>query len=399
MVFNGGNTLIGIPALSGRDLEGIKSTQKVVTETFRVDIANTNGTRPKILETEYSNIIVLQDTTLNFNIEESINAYSLSYLRLDSCGQWVIHLNNILGTDSKKLTNWQCNYDDQDLTWSPDGMYIGFSQDGLNDADLYVYNTANDTLLGLIVSDTMISSMNMWTPDSKLVYANRNQSDTTTSINIMNVDGSNPKRICVAPLFFYQDSYTFITVNQNNVYRTNLDCTFNEFLLDLKTIGQSYVHLSDFDPLANNLLILADPTPSITNLLVTYNINVKKIDTISVADSGWMFLLYPKYSHDFQKIAVVEINYLDTMNYTTRISLFENGSKTTLLEFSGKGEFVDSSPISFSPDDEYLAFSEDVLIPGKVAWNSYLNIINVITKQVTLIDMGKHPVWNPQKPH
>ena len=102
-----------------------------------------------------------------------------------------------------------------------------------------------------------------------------------------------------------------------------------------------------------------------------------------------------------------EVHIADTVNYTARISILDlaTRAKATMVEFphkdeSGKQQFLDYSPRAFSPDDQYLAFSRNVVQPGIFLWwISYLYVVEVNTKQMTYVDIGFNVQWNPKKPH
>jgi hypothetical protein len=416
MIFSGGSTTINVPPLNrfSINMRGLRKeeTTQISGGTFTVQITNIGSTRPKILSAQLPDAVIQQDTTLNFQVQEAINAYSLCYQRIDSILQpdgkwwleWDLYLNNITETNSKNFTNW--NHTDEHPEWSPDGKYIAFNRAELGTYHLYLYDTANDSNICYITSDTIQTLMGMWTPDGRIVYSMKYMHDSE-SMYMMNPDGSNNRKIHSSPVFFYPDSYTFITGAQYLIYRTNIDGTFDELLLDLKTIGKNYVHYSDFNPYSNDLLILADPAERITNLLVKFNFDSKRIDIVSIVDSGWMYILHPKFSHDFMKIAAAEVNYADTINYPYRISILDlkNRSKATLVELppkdsTGKRLSIHWGPFVFSSDDKYLAFSINVLQSGlMVGWISYLYVVELETKQMTLIDTGIYPEWNPKKPH
>lgn len=376
-------------------------------EMFTVKLTSTAGTRPKILSAEFPNVVVRQDTILNFEVQEAITTFSLCYVRQDSLLQpdgsfylnWEIYLNDMKGSDPKNITNYK--YNDNEPAWSPDGRYIAFRRDTLSRAHILLYDTANDTVTALVVSDTIDATIPQWAPDSRIVAYDYHVIGQQSCTHLIDVNGANDRKLDYGfPDFFYPDSYTYVYADGYNIYRSNTDGSFNEFLLDLKTVGKNYVRIDDFDPSSNKILILADPTPQITNLLVTFSINSQTTDTVSIADSAWMYVLAPKFSHDFSKIAIVEVNYADTLNRVRRISLLDSGRKTILVEVTGSDTLIDSNPLAFSLDDKHLAFAENVLQPGTMIWwKSYLCLVDLETKQITNVDSGQQPKWNPMRPH
>ena len=327
--------------------------------------------------------------------------YELCYEKQDQVSyHFQIFLNNSTGTQPKNISNID-QRDDEDPAWSPDGNYIAFSRDSVNYSYVCLYNVKKDTITYLTGDSIAAIFLGMWTPDNRVVYSVGGQ-----GMWISNVDGTNNHPLKYTPSFFYQNSFDFITIpaGSYSVYRSNTEGTIYEFILDLKTIGRNYVHVSDLNTQADQVLILADPIPQITNLLVTYDISGGKIDTVSVADSGWMYVLNPKFSQDCRKIAAEEVNYTDTTNETRRVVIFdiENHTKMTLVEFpskdnAGSVQFIGSSPLAFSPHDQYLAFVKNVTKPGTfVSSDSYLYIVDLASKQTTLIDNETlSPSWNP----
>jgi len=386
---------------------------------FTVNVRNCGYTRPKILSTDFPNIIIHQDTTLNFQVQEEIMEYSLCYSKIDSTLQdgkwrlnWEIFLNNIMGTKSKNITNWA--YTDEAHNWSPDGKYIAFSREDPQDTDLYLYDTANDTLIGFLTADTSHDSMITWTHDSKrIIYLHWSRLTGARGFYIIDLDGTNNRELKYPVAYLYPDDYNILyTVKLSTkgdlVYHSNLDGTINEFIVDLTEFvhtNNGGVTICDFNPNANKLLLLFDdPSTALPNFIAEYNITDKRLDTIITSDSGWKYYR-PKYSNDFRKIAFVEAHIADTINYIQRISIFDHSTKNVLVEFPHKDEhnksqFIDSSPFAFSPDDKFLAFSKNVVQPGvMVWWISYLYIIDLETNQMTLIDTGSDAEWNPRKPH
>ncbi len=413
MVLVGANVGGGLPLSAGFRVLASEPAQKklhkAAQSAFNVLISGMDATRPKILSTQLQNFVVQQDTSVSLQVELAIMAYSLCYERQDTISYLdmnnylarSIHLNNLTGTNAKIIINWPRQSYDSD--WSPDGKYIAFTfQEGNGDYDMYVYDTANDTLIGLVTSDTMITSMKMWTPDNKIIYGNSNPYDSAQLPYLMNPNGSGNRRIALYPRWVYPDGYTCLYQyqgDQYNIYRSNLDKSFDEFVFNCKTVGANYVSFTAFNPTTNELIINADPISSQTTLLLKYNIDTKVIDTVAVDTAGWMFVLDQVFSHDYKKIAVVEANYSALMR---RISVIEDGSKTVLLEVPMRDEFnnmvsVEWETMFFSPDDKYLSFSKDV-------WHGsgrtpYLHVYEFGTGKLTYVDIGNNVHWNPKKGH
>jgi hypothetical protein len=414
MVYGGFGSPLVLPHREQREARENRRTitdglNKTHAGSFVGRISNGAGTRPKILSAEFSNVYIDKDTSLTFNMQLGIMAYSLSYERPDTVTYLdmnyyralSIHLNDITGTNPKTVINWPRQSYESD--WSPDGKYIAFTYQGANgDYHLYVYDTANDTLIGLITSDTMTTSMKMWTPDNKIIYGNANPHDSAELPYIMNPDGSGNRRIALFPQWIYPDGYRCLYQyqgDQYNIYLSNLDKTFDEFVFNCKAVGVNYVKYTAFNPSTNDLIINSDPVSTQTTLLLKYNIDTRLIDTVAVDTGGWMFVLDQIYSHDYKRIATIEANYSALMR---RISLIEGDSKTVLLEIPMRDEFnnmvsIEWHTMYFSQDDKYLSFSKDV-------WHGsgrtpYLYIYEFQTGRLTYVDVGYQVHWNPQKPH
>ncbi len=427
MVHAGGVVDASIPSLQSFSYPvsriAKEENAQIRSGTFTVQIVNTDSTTPRIFRAQFLNVVLQQDTTLSFQVQEGIMAISLCYVRIDSFLsfdykwylQWKLHLNNITGTNDKRITNWGYYFEERDAAWSPDAKCIGFTRmdDRTKDRDLFLYNTVNDSLIGLVVSDTMDTAMNQWTPDGRIIYSSRNKHESAISMYIIDVDGSNNRRLKYLVNYIYPDSYNtlyLVTTSSKGalLYHSNLDGTVNEFIVDLTTFVSTStggVKIFDFDPKANELfLFLDDPSTALPNMVAKYDITSQRLDTIAVSDSGWKFY-NPKFSNEFEKTAMTEIHITDTVNYTSKLSILENGTKTTLAEFlhkdeTGKTQFIDYNPFAFSPDNKYLAFSKNVVQPGTLVWwISYLYVVELETKQRTLIDCGKLPRWNPKKRH
>ena len=424
MIYSGGNATINVPNFVGvssnMEVSRKEGVPQIAGGTFTVRVTNTSNTRPKILLTELSNIVVQRDTTLNLLVQEGIMAYSLCYQRQDSISYggtdhylaWSIHLNNITGTNSKTIINWPRH--SENPRWSPDGNYIAFThQDTLGVYHLYLYDTRNDSLItNLIPSplDTVESGLAMWTPDSRLIYGKKNLHEPVPgSWYIMNVDGSNNRQLSYCPSYVYPDNYNVLCLGRS-VYHSNLDGSVYEFIVDLTqfvSTPNGGVNICGVDPNSNELLLaFDDPSTVLPNMIAKYSMNERRLDTIMVSDSGWK-CYNPTFTNDFKKIEMSEVHIADTVNYTNRISVLDLQShdKTILVEFphkdeSGKIQFIDMNTFAFSPDDKYLAYSRDVVQPAlMVWWISYLTVVELSTKHTTQIDIGIDMQWNPQRLH
>jgi Tol biopolymer transport system component len=363
--------------------------------------------------------MVQGDTTLNFDLESQIMAYSLCYQKSDTitfnaANNYLalsIHLNNITGTSPKTLMNTPRN--SRGAQWSPNGKYIAFThEDTEGRAHLYLYDTLNDSLItNLIPSDTTETGFARWTPDGRIVYGRNSYYVAGVTTCIINVDGSNNRILKYNPIYFYPDNYNTITWTTGSgkgpvVYRTNLDGSVLDSVIDLGAFvltRSGAASIWDYNPNTNEILMLIDdPSTALPNMIAKYNITSKRLDTVVVADSGWK-CYNPKYSSDFTKIAMTEVNVADAVNYTNRISILDltSHSKTTAVEIpitdaNGKTQLLDFNPFAFSPDDKCLAFSKDIYKSGStISWISYLYVVLLETSQTTFIDFGIDARWNP----
>jgi Tol biopolymer transport system component len=385
---------------SNDELKKYSGVNFTVTRNFKVQLINNANTIPQILDKEFNEVRIETDTTISFTAERASNDYDLCYMKIAN-GNWELFLNNIMGTNPKNITNW--GEEDSSPAWSPDGKSIAFQKFETTGAHLFLYDTEKDTQIDLTHDFSFQSSQPQWLPNSdKIVYTFHRIGEKRFTY-IIDSNGANNRKLLnsAANIFFYNDSYNFIykptgiddstdyCVFKADIYNT----IFVDFIINLKNIGKNYVDVYDFDPVKNKILILADPTERFLNFLVTYNIDSKKIDTVSVADSGWVYA-GPKFSNDYSKIAVKEINFESSIK---RLSLIEGEKKTVLYQLTDTTEWIDFHPLAFSPDNKLLAFSKNIYGEGPfVWWTSYLYIIDIETKQLTFIDQGVDPQWNPK---
>jgi hypothetical protein len=398
MLFGLGSTNISLPipkTVPSYVIELMKENKaQLAAGIFTAQITNTDSTTPPVTGQAFSNINIHSDTTLNFQLNEA-NDFVLCYVKSYN-NSWEIFLNNIKGTHPKYISNYAG--DDEYPQWSPDGRYIVYSHNGMLVAVYDVQNQSNT----ILTSDTMQAGQTpFWTPNGKICFAYRGPYWTSPwGIYIMDPDGSNIREIKINPSLygvslFYQDSYTCLYVDSNKVYKTNIDSTFNEFVLDLQPAQGQSIGIADFNPVADELLVGTNITPDSSEAIAKYNVETKQLNVLLTADEGYI-LGGQRYSKDFSKIIFNEIN---TNGYNEEyLSILENGAKRRLIRLPGQvgGEWFDYNPMRFSPDGKYVAFSKNV---GTVlAWISYLYVVDVTTGALQYIDMGFAPSWNPIKP-
>jgi Tol biopolymer transport system component len=409
MIFAEGSTTFSMPHLGVisaniKELKKENATQ-IAGGTFTVEITNVNSTRPKILSVVCQNVIVQQDTALNFQVQEAISAYSLCYERQDTISYnnrndylaWAIHLNNNTGTNPKTIMNWPWN--NEYPSWSPDGKYIAIMHENSDGVNLYLYDTAVDTLRQLTTSGRINSGTPIWTTDNKkIVYGYIGPQNNET--HIIDVDGSGDRKLKINPTgwcvsYIYPDNYTCLYSSGTKLYKSNLDSSFSEFVLD-----EISTTIRDFNPLTGELLVNTNVTPDSSEVIAEYNVETKQLNVLLAADKGFMISMQ-RYSKDYSKIVFDEMN---TNGYTEEyLSILENGVKRRLVRlFGGQagGESLDFNPMQFSPDGKYVAFSKNVDQEGPWVWfKSYLFIVDITTGELQYIDMGFNPMWNPKISH
>jgi Tol biopolymer transport system component len=389
--------------------EGCSTVQ---SNLYRVQVENNDRTKPKILFTEIPNVIVQRDTTLDFEVQLGIMAYSLCYQRWDSSTidghwyeDWDLYLNSVSGTNRRNITNSMYN-NDYNPAWSPDGRYIAFRRDrGYwgGGSDLYLYDTVNDTSVGLIVSDSVDADTPIWTPDGKRIVYAYHVIPHPPETHMINVDGTNDRKIEHAPAFFYPDSYTFLySDDSGKVYKTNIDNSFNEFASDLwSAVGA--VRLWTFNPHTEEIQFTRNSNSLGT--IESYSIPSKTIRVILTADSAYK-LGGVTWSRDFSRLAFQEAKagVVDSL-HDEYLCVLENGYKRRLVRIAlnetdgGSSSFSWYKP-QFSPDGKYIAY--DKLFAKKGQWAILLNdlfVVEVATGNTRHIDSGVDYNWNPLKPH
>lgn len=375
--------------------------EKEVSASFQevnyiVKIKNTASTKPKIAEAVYPNVMFYQDTTINFAVQKSIMEYSLCYQRQDSIENngeypyvvWAQHLTNLAGTKNKTIISEPGDADYS--SWSPDGKYIAFR----HKKDIHIYDTDDDTILRLTNSRNVNSGPQLWTHNSKKIIYERWVIGTGAVPYIIDIDGTHDKKLKVNPFvnnvgLLFKDNYTCLFEDGTKLYKSNLDSTFSEFIVDIE-----HYTIRDFNPNTEELLI---NTSGESSSIIEFNVNTKQKEIILTAEEGYDLGLQ-RYSKDYSKIVFSERGYGEGEILENYLTVYENGIKTRLLKFTGgtANEWLDYRPFQFSPDGKYVAFSINVTQEGPwFWWISYLHVIDIKTKELYYVDVGIDPQWNP----
>lgn len=371
---------------------------------FTVKVLNSLSTLPLIIEKEFPAIVLGDNTDLNYSVNDDQSQYVLCYMKVEN-NNWEIFVNNLAGTCPKNISN--SPFEDSSPAWSPDGKYIAYTHFNSYGTSILLYDIERDTLIGIDSSITHNSSRPKWLPNSQKLVYDYHEIGKPYYTYIVDRDGRNNRKLFDGQGYvaFYPDGTNYIYKTISNfdstdfiVHRSNLDSTSDTPVLDLRTLtsNSSHTHarLYDFHPVKNELLLLLPDSSNLTGIIMTYNIESKKADTLAIEEPGWLWDK-PMYSHDFSKILVREYN---TSNSGDKLSIIADGKKTELLSVQGPVEGLDFNPFTFSGDDRSIAYSTSTLIPGEyVSWISYVHIINLATNHITNIDRGTCPQWGTIK--
>ncbi len=304
---------------------------------------------------------------------------------------WEIFKNNLAGNNPINISNY--SDDDEYPQWSPDGRYIVFRRSiEVGGPLIIVYDLQSNTYTNLTADGGMADYMPQWTPDGKVCFAYQSPFPGAFATYIMNPDGSEKRKILdtTATIYFYQDCRTFLYALGNKLYKTNIERTFNDFIVDLTPDINTFMTIRDFNPMTGELLVNTNMISGIPNAIAKYNIETRQLNLVLAAEENYLVTMQ-RYSKDYSKIVFIETN---TKGYDEEyLSIVENGVKRRLLKLINN-EWFDYNPMQFSNDNKYIAFSKNIYQEGDwVSWISYLYIMNIENGDLKYIDKGFCPSW------
>lgn len=328
------------------------------------------------------------------------SVYEIAYHKWIN-NNWEIYLNSLSGKTPKNISNF--GYEDSDCMWSPDGKAVAYTHMVNRAADIYLYNTKTNENINLTPDETYDAQTPAFSPDGKSILFSYHKIPDPQCTYIMKSDGSDKRKLLDydAKIYFYEDSYNFLyrpaatfDENENYIYKTNTERTYNEQVLDLRTLAQDYATVFDFNPRENKLLILASNEQNKPNFIITFDVASKKIDTLIKAPEGHSFSTL-RYSHDFSKIALCKY----TSDYKTEwLCMYDVKTKLLkdLVEIPSSEGRLNFRPSEFSSDDRHLAYVKSISqFGGGHSWKSNLYTIELSTGKIQYIDEADDPHWNP----
>ncbi len=303
--------------------------------------------------------------------------------------QWEIFTNNMAGSNPQNVSNFPG--DDEYPRCSPDGKHIVYSRRPGSGGTILLRYSIKDQINKILTSDSMEAGQRpQWTPNGKICFAYRGPFWTSPwGTYIMDSTGINKKKILdsSATILFYPDSYTFVYIMGTKVGKTNIDNTFDDFILDTRqTLGQS-VTVQELNPYTDELLFTFKMSSG-ASAIAAYGLASKNIRVLLEAEAGFTFYAQVRYSPDYSKLALIE--HSDSVEY---LSVLENGVKKRFAQILAAvpQTYFSFNPMCFSPDGRYLAYSK-MTVHG-TGWDQSLFVVDVATGETHYVDEGHHPSW------
>ena len=349
-----------------------------------------------------ANLVLTVLLTLNNCNENLPNEFELLSERLcymkSVDGVWEVFINNMDGSDPINFSNSM--RDDRYPVWSPDGKSISYlHSESMFGPNLYIYDIENENYINLTADGGGVFTTPYWTLDNKVFCTWINQVGDLQSTYLMNIDGSEKKKLLdySSPLYFYDDCYTFLYKNDDKLYKSNIDGSINIFLFDLLPERDRYFTIRDFDPYSKNLLINTNTIDSLHSAIIEFNTETLATRLVVAAEERFS-VHSQRYSKDFKTIAFLESN--EETDLDRYLSVFKNNIKRRLVHlhgaFGAPGDWFDGSPMQFSNDGKYIVYVVNTSNDSFwVSWKSNIYVVEVSTGNTIWIDGGMFPSWKP----
>jgi hypothetical protein len=326
--------------------------------------------------------------------DPSLSGNTICYQKQIDVGYWEIFSNNLSGSSSFNVSQYQD--DDEYPVWSPDGRYITFLRSQkIGSPICIVYDSRNNSYTNITDDGGGVLYQPGWTSDNKIYLTYSSPLGSSPATYLMNPDGSDKIKILdfAANLFFYNDGQTFLYNKDSQVFKTNIENTTEEFILNCNPDNGRNITIRDFNPVNETFLVNTDFFNESSSDLAEFNVSTKQLSLLLETEDDYQISLQ-RYSKDYTVICFIEDN-IKTYN-ESYLSVYKNGEKKRLLKLTDN-EWFDYNPMQFSPDSRYIAFSKNIYKSGSwVSWNSYLYVIDIYNGELHYIDIGILPSWNPQ---
>ncbi|MFC1489664.1 T9SS type A sorting domain-containing protein [Candidatus Latescibacterota bacterium] len=354
-----------------------------VEEEFRIKIEKNgyliNGR--DFIKVSSSDISIEQ----NFSLRPLGMQRALGYYLSDERGFWY----EISPLDGSNPESIKGSNSTPKFAFSPDGNYFAYSHSRY--VDVMELETGHTSQYFTMEGYGSISRVE-WTPDSERIISYVELGGVYTSC-IINKDGSNVQErpeFFARNKFYLNDNYHFIYVDSLKVYKSDLDGTPPEEILNLTEVLDypDYIHPKTFafNPHTNCLLTKSrrDDVWS----LIGINIETSEISVIEKSDNYGDCI----YSPDFSKIANID---------GSNIVIIENNEKR-VFPAKRDEEYFDYNGWSFSPGGEYIAYGR-YIVGTSGMWVNKIHsqyILNIETEEIVFVDSWAiQPSWNPNFPY